>query len=68
MSDSASHHLQSKSFSQIHEPRWVKVTLISVALAFMFLFLILPLATVFAGALRNGFDAYWAEMHEPYAC
>ena len=67
MSDSASHQLQSKSFSQIHEPRWVKVALISVALAFMFLFLILPLATVFTEALRKGFDAYWAALQEPDA-
>lgn len=67
MSDSASHQLQSKSFSKIHEPRWVKVTLISVALAFMFLFLILPLATVFAEALRKGFDAYWSALQEPDA-
>ena len=67
MSDSASHQLQSKAFSQIHEPRWVKVALISVALAFMFLFLILPLATVFSGALRKGFDAYWAALQEPDA-
>ena len=67
MSDSASHQLQSKAFSQIHEPRWVKVALISVALAFMFLFLILPLATVFTEALRKGFDAYWAALQEPDA-
>jgi sulfate transport system permease protein len=67
MSDSASHQLQSKSYSQIHEPRWVKVALISVALAFMFLFLILPLATVFTEALRKGFDAYWAALQEPDA-
>lgn len=67
MSDSTSHQLQSKAFSQIHEPRWVKVALISVALAFMFLFLILPLATVFTEALRKGFDAYWAALQEPDA-
>ena len=67
MSDSASYQLQSKAFSQIHEPRWVKVALISVALAFVFLFLILPLATVFTEALRKGFDAYWAALQEPDA-
>ena len=33
----------------------------------MFLFLILPLATVFSGALRKGFDAYWAALQEPDA-
>ncbi len=67
MSESASHQFKAKSLTQIQEPTWVKVTLILVALAFMTLFLILPLATVFTEALRKGFDAYWAALQEPDA-
>ena len=40
------------------EPAWVRFSLITLALTFMFLFLVLPLATVFAEALRKGFGAY----------
>jgi sulfate transport system permease protein len=42
------------------EPAWVRRTLIGVALAFMTLFLFVPLATVFVEALRKGFDVYLA--------
>ncbi len=40
------------------EPAWVRVTLIGVALAFLTLFLFVPLAAVFHEALRKGFDVY----------
>ena len=49
------------------EPAWVKYTLIGVALTFMFLFLVLPLAAVFAEALRKGGSAYWEALKEPDA-
>ena len=49
------------------EPVWVKWTLIGIALSFIFLFLILPLAAVFTEALRKGFDAYWEALKEPDA-
>ncbi len=49
------------------EPAWVRYTLIGIALAFMFLFLVLPLAAVFAEALRKGVDAYWEALKEPDA-
>ena len=49
------------------EPAWVKWSLISVALVFIFLFLILPLAAVFAEALRKGFGAYLEAFKEPDA-
>ena len=39
------------------EAPWVRYTLIGIALAFMLLFLVLPLAAVFAEALRKGFGA-----------
>ena len=40
------------------EPAWVKWTLISVALGFIFLFLVLPLAAVFTEALRKGGEEF----------
>ena len=49
------------------EAPWVRYTLIGISLVFLFLFLILPLAAVFAEALRKGFDAYWEALKEPDA-
>ena len=49
------------------EPVWVKWTLIGIALSFIFLFLVLPLAAVFTEGLRKGFDAYWEALKEPDA-
>jgi sulfate/thiosulfate transport system permease protein len=42
--------------------RWV---LISVTVLFLVLFLVLPLAAVFAEALRKGVTAYWASFENP---
>ncbi len=49
------------------EAQWVRYTLITIALVFVLLFLVLPLAAVFTEALRKGFDAYWAALKEPDA-
>jgi len=49
------------------ESRAVRVTLIALALGFMALFLVLPLAAVFTEALRKGWDAYWEALKEPDA-
>jgi sulfate/thiosulfate transport system permease protein len=49
------------------EPRWVKLTLIGVALAFLALFLFVPLVTVFYEALRKGWSTYAAAVTEPDA-
>ncbi|MBU1350270.1 MAG: sulfate ABC transporter permease subunit CysW [Gammaproteobacteria bacterium] len=49
------------------ESTWVRYTLIGIALAFMLLFLVLPLAAVFAEALRKGFGAYLEGLREPDA-
>lgn len=49
------------------ESAWVRVALISLALLFMFLFLLLPLAAVFAEALRKGWGAYLEALKEPDA-
>ncbi len=49
------------------EAPWVRYTLIGVALTFMFLFLVLPLAAVFTEALRKGWGAYAEALKEPDA-
>jgi sulfate transport system permease protein len=49
------------------EAPWVKWTLIGVAMVFLLLFLVLPLAAVFTEALRKGVDAYLAGLKEPDA-
>jgi sulfate transport system permease protein len=51
----------------IAEPAWVRRTLIAVALAFLALFLFVPLATVFAEALKKGVDVYLNALLEPDA-
>ena len=45
----------------------MRYTLITVALAFVLLFLVLPLAAVFTEALRKGFGAYADGLREPDA-
>ncbi|MFC3531789.1 sulfate ABC transporter permease subunit CysW [Vogesella facilis] len=49
------------------EPAWVKYTILSVALAFFAVFLLLPLAVVFAEALAKGWETYFAALLEPDA-
>ena len=49
------------------EPLWVQRLLIGVALAFMTLFLFVPLATVFVEAFKKGVAVYLAAITEPDA-
>ena len=49
------------------EAPWVRYTLITVALLFVGLFLVMPLAAVFTEALRKGFGAYLDGLREPDA-
>jgi sulfate/thiosulfate transport system permease protein len=49
------------------EAPWVRWTLTSIALAFLLLFLVLPLASVFTEALRKGLGAYLEALNEPDA-
>ena len=49
------------------EAPWVRWTLIGIALVFLFLFLVLPLAAVFTEALRKGLGAYFEALKEPDA-
>lgn len=46
---------------------WVRVLLIALALAFVTLFLFIPLVAVFTEALRKGWDVYLASIQEPDA-
>ena len=49
------------------EAPWIRWTLTGLALAFIALFLVLPLAAVFTEALRKGWLAYWEALNEPDA-
>ncbi len=49
------------------EAPWVRWTLIGLALGWLLLFLLLPLAAVFAEALRKGVGAYLEALKEPDA-
>jgi sulfate/thiosulfate transport system permease protein len=51
----------------IAEPAWIRWLLIGGALAFLGLFLFVPLAAVFTEALRKGFSVYLAAFDEPDA-
>ncbi|MBN9134308.1 MAG: sulfate ABC transporter permease subunit CysW [Nitrosospira multiformis] len=51
----------------IEEAAWVRRFLIGLALAFLTLFLFLPLISVFYEALRKGWDVYIAAITEPDA-
>ena len=46
----------------VSEPAWVRRTLIGVALAFLTLFLFVPLVAVFVQAFAKGVDVYWAAL------
>ena len=54
-----------KSERGTEESPVVKWLLISVALAFCFIFLLLPLVNVFAQALAKGFNYYWSSLDDP---
>jgi sulfate transport system permease protein len=51
----------------VAEPPLVRVALVLIALAFLAVFLVLPLAAVFAQALENGVAAYVTAIREPMA-
>ena len=51
----------------VTESNWVRWTLTTLALGFMGLFLVLPLAVVLTEALRKGLDFYWLSLIEPDA-
>jgi sulfate transport system permease protein len=51
----------------IRNPVWVRVVFMTIALAFVGCFLVLPLAAVFTEALRKGFGPYFAAFQDPDA-
>ena len=51
----------------VDEPAWVRRSLIAAALAFLGLFLFVPLVAVFAEALAKGVQVYWAALTDPDA-
>jgi len=53
--------------AHLSEPRWVRATLIGVALVFLGIFLVMPLALVFAKAFEGGISAYAAAVSDPMA-
>jgi len=63
-----SRHLARRaSGSATTDPLWARLALTALALAFVALFLVLPLAAVFTEALRRGLGAYFAALAEPDA-
>ena len=61
-----SSNLTVKRVSTTESP-WVRRSLTGIALAFLLLFLVLPLAAVFTEALRKGAGAYFEALKEPDA-
>ena len=49
------------------EPAWAKYLVLTLALSFFGLFLVLPLVAVFVEALRKGLDVYWQALIDPDA-
>ncbi|MDR2097649.1 MAG: sulfate ABC transporter permease subunit CysW [Spirochaetaceae bacterium] len=47
------------------EPRWIKPAMITVTLAFLAVFVFIPLATIFKEALANGVKTYFTALKEP---
>lgn len=53
--------------AHLTEPRWVRGILLFIALGFLALFLLVPLAAVFAEAFKKGWALYLAAIVEPDA-
>jgi sulfate transport system permease protein len=64
---SVQHTTPTHAINSTGEQVWLRRSLIGIALVFVFLFLILPLAAVFTEALRKGFDAFLEAFKEPDA-
>ena len=64
---SVQHRTPTHAINSTGEPVWLRRSLIGVALVFVVLFLVLPLAAVFTEALRKGFDAFLEALKEPDA-
>jgi len=49
----------------LNEPKWVKPLLLVISGAFLFVFIFLPLATIFHGALQSGIVGYFSSFKDP---
>jgi sulfate transport system permease protein len=58
---------QAPTVLPLEEPRTVRIALVTIALVFLVLFLIVPLLAVFTEALHGGIRAYVAAITEPEA-
>jgi len=47
------------------EPRWFQLILIGISILYLFLLLLIPLITVFAGAFEKGFHVYFNSFLDP---
>src|ERR1041385_6200342 len=56
---------QQKSQRGTEEPAFIKWLLISIALGFCLIFLVLPLLNVFVQAFEKGWSFYWASLTHP---
>ena len=56
-----------KNRTATRDPLWLRAVLITLALGFVGLLLVLPLAVVFAEALQDGLGAYFASFRDPAA-
>jgi sulfate transport system permease protein len=59
--------IDSPAIAATHEPVWIRRIIIAIAVAFVGLFVMVPLAAVFAEALRNGLAAYGHAIVDPVA-
>ena len=59
--------MSTSAAAPLTEPRLVRWALIGIALAYLGLFLIVPLVAVFAKALEKGLTVYWAAISDPTA-
>lgn len=51
----------------LREPAWIQYITLTLALGFIGVMLVLPLAAVFYEAFRSGLEVYWASITEPDA-
>jgi len=59
--------IDSSAVAATHEPAWVRRIVIGISVAFVGLFVVLPVAAVFGEALRNGIAAYGRAIVDPIA-
>ena len=63
----ATHNMAGHVRRATRDPLWIKVILILIAVSFIGIFLVLPLAVVFVEAMRGGARTYLASIRDPAA-